>query len=344
MQTVSLSTATPLRATVAVVIPAYNVEVFIAAALDSVAAQTLLPCEVVVVDDGSRDASVERVRAWQAACARPFEVKLVTQDNAGASAARNLGIRNTRARWVALLDADDLWDPDHLALLLEAATVLPGIVAAYGAGRVECDGRLIEALYDDLWDNPSKALGVPLPGDAERRLRLGFGAFARLAKGNFIKPSSLLFKRDEAVAAGLFNETLRTAEDREFLVRLLRRGDFIHVPQPIATYRWHADNLTHDDNARTNCENGLKALHLIRDNEALQLSRAELQACREAIANTSASLMYMGAHEGFRSYASAIRFLHIELSWPNVLKVLSARHLFHLMRSFAAGRKKSRST
>ena len=92
------------------VIPCYNGERFLGAALDSVIAQTLPPAEIIVVDDGSTDGSTADVAANYGS-----RVTYLRQDNAGPAAARNRGLACARGDFVAFLDADDLWHQDKLA-------------------------------------------------------------------------------------------------------------------------------------------------------------------------------------------------------------------------------------
>jgi len=99
--------------TVAVVIPSWNAGRMLREALDSVAAQTVQPSQVVVVDDGSTDDSAEAVGAYPA-------VTLVRQSRSGTAAARNTGIARTDADLVAFLDADDLWPPGSLSARIAA--------------------------------------------------------------------------------------------------------------------------------------------------------------------------------------------------------------------------------
>ena len=96
-------------ATISVIIPLYNKEREIGDTLRSVLAQTLPPAEIVVVDDGSTDRSAEIVRGIRS----PL-VKLVTQPNAGECAARNRAIAESTGDYIALLDADDTWEPGFL--------------------------------------------------------------------------------------------------------------------------------------------------------------------------------------------------------------------------------------
>src|SRR5205814_2076225 len=101
---------------VAVVIAAYRAAPFIDAALASVAGQTRMPEEVVVVDDGSDDGTFEIASTWSAVL--PLTVIRLTT-NSGPAAARAAAIANCRSPLIALLDADDVWLPNHLAAMVD---------------------------------------------------------------------------------------------------------------------------------------------------------------------------------------------------------------------------------
>lgn len=131
-------------AEISVVIPLYNAERFISRALTQVERQTLAPREVVVVDDGSTDSGPDRVAAFPG-------VQLVRQSNAGAGPARNTGVAMTTAPWVAFLDADDVWLPDHLAALLRIARDVPA------AGLVSTDH--LEVMDPDVPARLSRSRG-----------------------------------------------------------------------------------------------------------------------------------------------------------------------------------------
>ena len=111
---------------ISVVIPAYNSAAQLARALDSVLAQTRPAEEILVVDDGSTDATAEVARSYGDA------VRLIAQANAGAAAARNAGIRAARGTWIAFLDADDEWLPDRLALQTDILDRRPDLVWVSG--------------------------------------------------------------------------------------------------------------------------------------------------------------------------------------------------------------------
>ncbi len=130
----------------AVVIPAYNAAATLARALDSVFAQTLLPVEVVVVDDGSPDrAAIETVVARYGQ-----RVRLLQRENGGPAAARNDGARASSASWIAFLDADDAWLPEKMQRQLELgedtrAGLLHGCACL---GRAPLPERMD---FDTLW-------------------------------------------------------------------------------------------------------------------------------------------------------------------------------------------------
>lgn len=124
-------------ATISVIIPLYNKEREIGDTLRSVLAQTLQPTEIVVVDDGSTDGSADAVRA----IASPL-VKLVTQANAGVCAARNRAIAESTGDLIALLDADDTWEPGFLEEIASMAAEFPGCgIYSTAFNIVSHDGR-----------------------------------------------------------------------------------------------------------------------------------------------------------------------------------------------------------
>jgi succinoglycan biosynthesis protein ExoO len=103
-----------------VIIPAYNVSGIVGRAIRSAAAQTLPPLEILVIDDCSTDNTVEVVRALGREI--PSLRLLSTPANGGPSAARNVGLREAKADWIALLDSDDAWKPGRLKRLSEVAS------------------------------------------------------------------------------------------------------------------------------------------------------------------------------------------------------------------------------
>lgn len=118
----------PLKPAISVIIPAYNSASTLSRALDSVLAQTWPAHEIIVVDDGSTDATSDIVNDYA------DRVRYVRQDNAGPSAARNRGVAEANGEWIAFLDADDWYYPDRLAQhahMIELAPTLDFLVGNF---------------------------------------------------------------------------------------------------------------------------------------------------------------------------------------------------------------------
>ncbi|MFM7069376.1 MAG: glycosyltransferase family A protein [Actinomycetes bacterium] len=158
---------------VSVVVPCFNSLRFLPATLESIAAQTMADLEVVLVDDGGTDDLAGWVRDWSDRCGET-RVRVVRQDNAGVSAARNSGVDAAHGEYVAFCDSDDLWEPELLAELLDALRALPGAGLAYSwYDQIEADGtptgRVIRSEWEgDVWErfvtrNPVAASATLLP-------------------------------------------------------------------------------------------------------------------------------------------------------------------------------------
>jgi len=119
-----------VRERIAVVIPAYNRQATIERAIRSVLAQTYPPSEIVVVDDGSTDATAERARQTSS------RVHVVTTRNQGPAGARNVGVEASNAEWIAFLDSDDYWSDDHLRAVVRAMQSSPSDIGLYFSDTV----------------------------------------------------------------------------------------------------------------------------------------------------------------------------------------------------------------
>jgi glycosyltransferase involved in cell wall biosynthesis len=115
---------------ISAIIPTYNRRAHVLRAIDSVLAQTVAVDEVIVVDDGSTDGTADAIRDHCGA-----RVTVLRQENAGVSAARNLGIREARGEWVAFLDSDDVWLPKKLERQFAA---ISGLNPGFGACFTDC--------------------------------------------------------------------------------------------------------------------------------------------------------------------------------------------------------------
>jgi glycosyltransferase involved in cell wall biosynthesis len=227
---------------ISVIVPAYQAEARLGAALASVRAQTVAPSEIIVIDDGSSDRTGEIARALGAT--------VHTQPNLGVAAARNAGIRLASQPWIALLDADDRWLPGKLAAQWEALRSSGDGLCATDFVYVHSDGtRSAPAVETNRGYRKVRELAVA-PGV----VHLARETLARaLPTGMFVLPSTLLFERRIVVERDeWFTErtALRStrfyhlAEDLEWLLRVLRWSDVVLVKRVFVEYLIVAGSLS----------------------------------------------------------------------------------------------------
>jgi glycosyltransferase involved in cell wall biosynthesis len=203
---------------VSVVIPNYNYARFLPAALDSVLGQTHRSLDVIVIDDGSTDDSAKVLAGYNG------RIRVLRQQNAGVSAARNAGILASRGEAIAFLDADDLWAADKIEAQLEH-------LADPQVGLVHCGIQYIDAQGDSL--------GVDVEG-AEGHILI---AHALLRKKTVRTGSSALVRRDCFDKVGLFDTGLTTAADWDMWRRLISSYAVAMVRRPLLKYRLHGAQM-----------------------------------------------------------------------------------------------------
>ena len=130
---------------ISVVVPLYNKERSVTRCLQSILAQSLPPAEIIVVNDGSTDASVAAVKKFS-----DPRLRLLEQPNGGVSAARNTGFTAAQNEFIALLDADDEWHPDFLSTMVQLAKKFPGAGLFYAAHHNHRAGKIISTAVPTL--------------------------------------------------------------------------------------------------------------------------------------------------------------------------------------------------
>jgi glycosyltransferase involved in cell wall biosynthesis len=188
---------------VSVVVPAYQASGDIADALDSVFAQTFSHFEVVVVNDGSPD--TPQLKAALA----PYwsRIRYIEQPNRGAGAARNSGIRATSAKYIAFLDADDLWSPECLRRQVGYLDTHPDCAAVYADAMIAGDSPLAGRRFMET-----------APSAGEPNL------LALIEQRCNIPLSTVVARRDALESVGLFEEGLRRGQDFDLWLRLAGAG------------------------------------------------------------------------------------------------------------------------
>jgi glycosyltransferase involved in cell wall biosynthesis len=209
-------TATPL---VSVVITCYNSVRYLAETLTSVVTQTYPSIEIIVVDDGSSDAT--------ASIAQSYPVTYLHQQNQGVSVARNKGILHCQGEYVQFLDHDDRLLPEAIETGVRLLEQYPQCAMAVGEHRyIGGDGTTL--------------------GYSTKRA-VGRNLYLALLQHNFIEsPCSVLHRRSALPATGLFNETVQGAEDYELYLRIARHSELILHESVVAEYRLHNDSLSRD--------------------------------------------------------------------------------------------------
>jgi glycosyltransferase involved in cell wall biosynthesis len=204
---------------VSVVIPARNAAAFVGAAIESVLRQTFRDFELLVVDNGSTD-DTARIAATY-----PAPVRCLSEPRAGVAFARNRGLRESRGRWIAFLDADDLWLPPKLEAQLRALRSRPGARACSTAFEI-VDSAL----------RPLAVKRHPLTTSLLEEL---------LFVGNVIgPPSTPLIERELLVRENGFDPELSYGADWNLWIRLAACTELAYVDEVLVRYRVHDSNMS----------------------------------------------------------------------------------------------------
>lgn len=194
---------------VSVIIPAYNSAWCVCKAIDSVLAQSFGDFEIIVVNDGSTDSTLEVLLKYGDA------IRVINQRNGGMSNARNAGIQAARGEYLAFLDSDDWWLPGKLHKQVELLDTKPEIGFCSCSARVEdLTGRLLNLWECPCWDGPFVVHlfgnGADVPGSC----------------------SAVLARRELVLKVGAFDEALRGAEDPDLWIRLAAVSEYACIPEP----------------------------------------------------------------------------------------------------------------
>lgn len=280
---------------VSVVIPAYRCAATIGGAINSILAQTRVPDEIIVVDDGSPEDI--------AAALAPFkeQVRLLHKSNGGASSARNMGIDACRGDFVALLDSDDVWHPGKLASQLAVFQKHPevGLVASrYVILSPDGSEEVYPYLRQASWDTVLHLAGPAI-----------FDIVA------VIWTSSVLIRRD-VLGNHRFDEQLRTAEDRDMWVRLASETPIYLQSEITATLVEMKESLSRS-NVDLDCRCMLQMIHRYHQ----LLGTAGVRRW-EAYVNRRLAAEYLGVGESRKAIRPALRRLRAQPLSPEAWWVL----------------------
>ena len=218
---------------ICVIIPSFNCERYIERAISSVMSQSLLPKEIIVVDDGSTDNTRSLVENFQKLSST--RLTYLYKENGGLSSARNFGIKNSSAALVAFLDSDDEWHGEKLQLQYE---LIATHREADKLGVVYCDCELIDEFGKKMFSPRSTYIDESLKGEI----------FNRLLEANRVagSGSGVLVKRECFDRVGLFDEDLTAAEDWDMWLRIAEFYNFDFVDKILVKIRRHKGNMQAD--------------------------------------------------------------------------------------------------
>lgn len=235
------------RPAVSVLVPSHNHAAFVAAAIESVAAQTLPPDELIVIDDGSRDESPAVVERALAQISH-IRTALAVRPARGISQTRNDLAAAARGDVLAFLDSDDRFAPTRLARLLDRPVDRDRFLAFSGVGfRLEGAGPGVAQEQEQEQERGAHAwLPVAYAARLAEAASLPTAGFALLRSNLAITASNIVVGRGLFDRVGGFAPGLAISQDWDFLLRCLPFTEPVFVPEPLVEYRIHATNTSRD--------------------------------------------------------------------------------------------------
>jgi glycosyltransferase involved in cell wall biosynthesis len=264
-----------MTVTISIVIPVYNGAAFIADTVQACLKQTYRDFEVVVVNDGSRDATEEQLAQFG------DTIRVISIPNGGVSNARNVGVRASVGAYVAFLDADDIWHADKLERHLGAMLAHPTVGFSCSNYRSVAPGCPDAVHFDQYGNNQDMWFDRPMSATH---------AYKELIHGNFVGTcSNVIARRELLLDAGLFDVNLRQTEDYDLWLRCAERTDFLLLSAILLDKVGHDTNLT--NNLIETWQYHERVLVALRDSEAVRIRglrrdvQRQLSAVRYIIGN-----------------------------------------------------------
>lgn len=224
---------------ISAIIPTYNSEKYIVRTLESICNQSILPNEIVIVDDGSTDRTIEIINNYVMAHREITDrVKIFQQLNAGAGAARNKAIKEATGEWIAFLDSDDIWDEKKIQIVAEEIDKHPqSTIFAHDEYAVNEDNLNAKRLCE-----------------LHKKYNASEDLFLQLYRGNLFSTSCMVISRSILEKTGGFDESLRSAQDYDLWIRCSMYGKLHYIEKPLETYVVREGNITSNTYRRYVCE------------------------------------------------------------------------------------------
>lgn len=203
---------------VSVIVPTYNRAHYLRECLDSLLGQTVPPLEIIVVDDGSSDATPQLLQSYG------VRIRAIRKENGGKPRAVNLGAEQASGTWLWILDDDDVAMPDAIESRLQALQGCSDesfVYAPHWVGTDGADGQIVRTHQNQ-----------PLTPPPE-------GFFLEVMRACFYHLGTVLFRRDHFLALGGLDPSLRAGEDYDFQIRLAGLADAVYCPTAAFIFRQH---------------------------------------------------------------------------------------------------------
>ncbi|MBK1871747.1 glycosyltransferase [Marinobacter sp. 1-3A] len=211
------------RSLVSVIVPVYNREKLVTETVASILGQTYRPIEIILINDGSTDSSLNVMQTLQQQ--HPSLVRIIDQENQGQTISRNQGIAAANGKYIAFLDSDDLWVPDKLELQIPLFDEGVGLVY----GGVE------------LINESGETTGLD-PCDPQ----IQGSIFPQLLVKNRMTGGSVVVLREALDKVGMFDPEFSAAENWDLWLRICKKYEVRLVNKPVVKYRLHQSNMSKD--------------------------------------------------------------------------------------------------
>lgn len=216
---------TPL---VSIIMPTYNREKYLPFAIDSVITQTFNNFEMIIVDDGSSDNTKQLIEQYK----NDKRIRYFYQENQGQSVARNVGLKQANGKYICFLDSDDLFMPEKLAKQVAFLENNPEIAITHSDEELIDENGHVFSTY-----NMERYSGI---------------LYEKLLIDNCISITTAMVRRECFEELGMFDETVKVADDYELWLRFSTKYKFHYEAQYFAKYRVMKNQLSSDKTARFN--------------------------------------------------------------------------------------------
>ncbi len=292
---------------VSVIIPAYNAERFILEALHSIDAQHYSPLEILLIDDGSTDKTVDLVQRLAP------QVRIIRQPNGGASSARNTGLREATGEFICFLDADDGWFPGKLAAQTAYLNAHPSVGIVYHEWHIWKPDASGVFHRPTLVDSKIARDGI-VPD-------LSGWIYHKLLMDCEVHTSTVMMRSSIAKDIGFFNTDLITGEDYDYWLRASRHCEIHKLAATFSCYRSTTTGLTAQPTIRNNEYEVIKRAIKLWGRTSPDGTTVSKAAIQQRLANLAFGFGYLHYHRGSAKIARnafLVSLRHDPLRWKAV--------------------------